>query len=159
MDTKDILIYESGDGGEISIVANDLELSETLYQQVYLALFGGNVEANTKNNILVNEERLDWWGNILFHRAESTKQFNSNTERALLEIVLNSSGRLKIIQSVNDDLKYLNDLLTFTVDVQFFDVNKIRITVLFRQKGSQEDKVLQLVYNNAKNELITEKII
>jgi len=159
MDTKDILLYESGSGGEMSIASNDLVLGENLYQQVYLALFGGNVEANTKPDILLNEERFDWWGNALFFKDKPTRQFNSNTERTLLEVVLNSSGRLRIIQAVNDDLVYLSDLLNSSVDVEFFNTNKIRIIVMFSPKTNQEDKVLQLVYDNAKNELIIEKII
>jgi len=159
MDTKDILLYESGSGGEMSIASNDLVMGENLYQQVYLALFGGNVEANTKPDILFNEERFDWWGNALFFKDKPTRQFNSNTERTLLDVVLNSSGRLRIIQAVNDDLAYLSELLNSTVDVEFFNENKIRIIVMFSPKTNQENKVLQLVYDNAKNELIIEKII
>jgi hypothetical protein len=159
MDTKDILLYESGSGGEMSIASNDLVMGENLYQQVYLALFGGNVEANTKPDILLNEERFDWWGNALFFKDKPTRQFNSNTERTLLEVVLNSSGRLRIIQAVNDDLGYLSELLNSTVDVEFFNTNKIRIIVMFSPKTNQENKVLQLVYDNAKKELIIEKII
>lgn len=37
--TKDINLHESGSGGEISIINNDLVLGEALFQQVYLALF------------------------------------------------------------------------------------------------------------------------
>jgi len=159
MDTKDILLYESGSGGEMSIASNDLVMGENLYQQVYLALFGGNIEANTKPDILLNEERFDWWGNTLFFKDKPTRQFNSNTERTLLDVVLNSSGRLRIIQAVNDDLVYLSELLNSTVDVEFFNTNKIRIIVMFSPKTNQENKVLQLVYDNAKNELIIEKII
>ncbi len=159
MDTKDILLFENGDGGEMAIISNDLVLSEQLYQQVYLALFGGNIEANTKNDVLVSEQRFDWWGNALFFDETTNRQFNSNTERMLLNVALNSSGRLKIIQAVTDDLKYLSDLLDSNVDVQFFDTNKIRIIVVFKPKGNQEDKVLQFVYDNAKNELIIEKTI
>ena len=159
MDTKDILLFESGDGGEMSIMSNDLALSETLYQQVYLALFGGNVQQNTKSDFLISEQRFDYWGNSLIWNTQQSRQFNSNTERVLNQVALNGSGRLKIIQAVVDDLEYLNDLLTATVDVQFLETNKIRITVSFVPKGNQENKVLQLVYNNAKNELIIEEII
>jgi len=159
MDTKDILLYESGSGGEMSIASNDLVMGENLYQQVYLALFGGNVEANTKPDILLNEERFDWWGNTLFFKDKPTRQFNSNTERTLLQVVLNSYGRLQLIQAIINDLTYLSELLNSTVDVEFFNTNKIRIIVMFSPKTNQENKVLQLVYDNAKNELIIEKII
>lgn len=159
MDTRDINLHESGSGGEIAIVSNDLLMSEMLYQQVYLALFGGNIESNTKNDVLRGEERFDYWANSLVWQTQPTRQFNSNTERTIQNIVLNSSGRLELLRAVNDDLQYLSNLLNFTVDVQFVDSNKVRIIVNFTAKGNQEDKVLQLVYDNAKGELIIEKII
>lgn len=159
MITKDINLHESGSGGEMAIVSNDLLIGESLYMQVYLALFGGNVEANTIGNELLSEERFDWWGNPLFFREVPTKQFNSNTERALQNVVLNSSGRLEIIQAVSTDLEYLNNLLNYTIDVSFPNLNHILISINFSQKSNLEDKVLQLLYNNAKNELIIEKII
>ena len=159
METKDILLFESGDGGEMAILNNDLELGQTLYQQVYLALFGGNLKANTRINNLVSEELFDWWGNALFFSETPVKQFNSNTERTLDSVSLNSSGRLTILQAVKDDLSYLSDLLNYSVDVELFGVNKIRIIVNFTQKTNQENKTLQLVYDNAKNELIIEKVI
>jgi hypothetical protein len=159
MNTKDILLYESGDGGEMAVLNNDLELSETLYQQVYLALFGGQLEANTRTDYLPSEERFDWWGNSLFFAETPNIQFNSNTERVLDSVALNSSGRLAIIQAVNDDISYLTELLNYTIDVEIFDTNKVRIIVRFNPKTNQEDKVLQLVYDNAKKELIIEKVI
>lgn len=159
METKDILLYESGDGGEMAILSNDLELGETLYQQVYLSLFGGNLKANTRIDNLISEELFDWWGNSLFFSENPSKQFNSKTERTLDNVALNSSGRLVILQAVKDDLSYLSELLNYNVDVELFGVNKIRIIINFTQKTNQENKTLQLVYDNAKNELIIEKVI
>lgn len=159
MDTKDITLFESGDGGEMAIIANDLSLSETLYQQVYLALFGGNIEANSKVLNLPTEEQFGYWGNNLFYKEFPAQQFNSNTERTIISVALNSEGRLKIIQAIADDLQYLSELLQFKVEVFFPDRDKMRIIVSLKEKGNQEDKILQMVYNNAKNELIIEKII
>ena len=62
-------------------------------------------------------------------------------------------------QVVNEDLSYLTILLNYDVDVQFVGTNLIRIIVNFTQKGSQENRVLQMVYDNAKGELIIEKTI
>jgi phage gp46-like protein len=159
MGTKDINLYESGTGGEISISSNDLNLGESLFQQVYLALFGGNLEAVTRGDELIGEERLDWWGNSLFLNDNPNKQFNSITEKTLQNVVLNSSGRLKIIQAVKEDLSYLSDLLDFSINVVFEEVNNIKIIINFTQKGTQENRVLELVYNNAKNEIIIERIV
>ena len=159
MNTKDINLHESGSGGEMAIVSNDLLMGEALFQQVYLALFGGNVEANTIGNELLSEERFDYWQNPLFFSETPSKQFNSNTERELQKVVLNTSGRLEIIKTVREDLEYLSNLLKYDVDVQFVGTNHIRIIINFAQKGSQENRVLQMVYDNAKGELIIEKTI
>ncbi len=159
MSTTDILLAETGDGGDFAILNNDLLLGESLYQQIYLALFGGNIEASTKASYLESEERFDYWGNSLVWNEVKTKQFNSETERTLQNVALNSSGRLKIIQSVNKDLEYLKDIVNLTVDASILSVNKLRIIIEFTQLSNQQDKVLQLVYDNAKGELIIEKTI
>ena len=44
MSTKDINIFESGSGGEMRILNSDLLMAETIYQTIYLALYGGNVD-------------------------------------------------------------------------------------------------------------------
>ena len=159
MITKDINLHESGSGGEIAIVSNDLLFGESLYTQVYLALFGGNIEASTRGDELVSEVRNDYWANPLFFADNQVRQLNSETERTITNLVLNSSGRLKLLQAVENDLSYLSSLVNYSVDVQFLDFNKVLISVKFTEKGSQEDRQLQLVWNNAKNELIINKMI
>jgi len=159
MNTTDIHLFETGSGGDFTIVNNDLLMGESLYQQIYLALFGGNIEASTKPSYLESEERFDYWGNSLIWKDVKTKQFNSETERTLGNVALNSSGRLSILQAVNNDLDYLKGVVDFTVEVGIENVSRISITVSFSEKTNQQDKVLQMVWNNSKNEVIIEKII
>lgn len=159
METTDILIYETGSGGEMDIQNNDLAFAETLYQQAYIALFGGNVESNTKTNVLFSEERFDYWANSLLWQDDTVKQFNSNTERVLNTTALNSSGRLTILRAVEQDLDYMRAIVNLSIEVELPETDKVRIIVTFTGKTNQQDKVLQLVYDNAKNEIIIEKII
>lgn len=159
MNTKDILLFESGDGGEMAIVGNDLVLVETILQQVYLALFGGNVEANTIGGEIPTQERFDYWANSLLWPNKPNKQFNSNTERTLQNTVLTSSGRITIKSAVELDLEYLKRIVNFEAEVSILSTNKVEISVSMRKKDNLEDKVLILVYDNAKNEVITNKII
>ena len=56
---KDLAIYETGNGGDLLINNNDLSSVEILIHQVYLCLFGGNVEASTRGNELKSEKRED----------------------------------------------------------------------------------------------------
>lgn len=159
MNTTDIHLFETGSGGDFAIVNNDLLMGESLYQQIYLALFGGNIEASTKPSYLESEERFDYWGNSLIWKDAKTKQFNSETERTLRNVALNSSGRLSILQAVNNDLDYLKGVVDFTVEVGIESVSRISITVSFSEKTNQQDKVLQMVWNNSKNEVIINKLI
>jgi len=159
MNTTDIHLFETGSGGDFAIVNDDLLMGESLYQQIYLALFGGNIQASTKPSYLESEERFDYWGNSLIWKDVKTKQFNSETERTLGNVALNSSGRLSILQAVNNDLDYLKGVVDFVVEIGIESVSRISITVSFSEKTNQQDKVLQMVWNNSKNEVIIEKII
>lgn len=159
MNTTDLSLFETGSGGDFAVIDNDLLMGESLYQQIYIALFGGNIEASTKSVYLDSEERFDYWGNTLIWKDEKTKQFNSETERAIQNNVLNSSGRLNILQAVNVDLEYLKTIINFEADVSILSRDNLRITVSFTEKSNQQNKALQLIYDNAKKEVIIEKII
>lgn len=159
METTDINLFETGSSGDFAIVNDDLLMGESLYQQVYLALFGGNIEANTKDVYLLSEERFDFWGNTLIWKNEKSSQFNSETERTIQNNALNSTGRLRIIQAINNDLEYLKSVLIFDADVQITGRDNLKIIVNFRSKSNQQDRVLQMIYDNAKKEIIIDKII
>lgn len=159
MNTKDINLYESGNGGEMSIVSNDLLMSESLFQQVYLALFGGNIEAVTRGDEVIGQERFDYWANTLFFQDNPVKQFNSETEKFLINMSYTTSNRLKLIELVKSDLSYVSSLVNFSVDVKFESLNRLLIIINFTEKINQEDRVLQLVYDNSKNEIIINKAI
>ena len=159
MDTSDISLYETGNGGDFAILNEDLQMGESLYRNIYLALFGGNIEASTKKDYLDFEERFDYWGNKLIWGTQKESQFNSETERLLNTISLNSAGRVAVIQSVNIDLEYLKEVVNFTVDVKILSVSRIAIIIDLKEKSNQEDKVLQLIFDNIKKEVIIDKII
>lgn len=159
MNTTDILLYETGSGGDFAIVNNDLLMGESLYQQIMLALFGGNIEASTKQFYLETEDRFDYWGNQLIWKDVKTKQFNSETERTIRTIALNSSGRLTLIQAIEQDLSYMKSVADISVDVEILGIYKTRIVINFTEKTNQQDKLLQLVYDNAKGEVIIEETI
>lgn len=159
MSTKDLGIFENGSGGEITIQNNDLLLSDQLYMQAYLACFGGNVEANTKGNEQPGQLRNDWWGNSYLFGTTPSKQFNSETERALRENPLTSQGRVNIIRAVQNDLKYLSSIATVVVDASVLSSSKIMITISLTEPTNNQTTLLQVIWDNAKNELITEHTI
>lgn len=159
MATKDINLFESGDGGEIAILDGDVVLTEQLYQQVYLALFGGNVEASTEPNTPVTEQRNDWWGNSLIFTETPEKQFNSITEKTLRTTTLNSTGRITILRAIEYDLQYLKNVANVTVNVVILGTYKIKIDVTLSRPQNQQDVVMQILWDGAKDELIVNRVI
>lgn len=146
MAAKDIHIYESGNGGEMEIVNGDLLLTDTIYQAIYLALFGGNTEENS-----------EWWGNELFYPNEESKWLISETERVLNNTPLNSQGRETIETAVKTDLEFLKEIINIEVNVSIKSENAVKIEILIRDFDS--DVNLEIIWNNLKNELVIDKII
>lgn len=158
-DTKDLHLFESGSGGELSLLNNDLELSESLFQVIYISLFGGNLEASTKGNEVDGQERFDYWGNQLLFSEQPQKQFNSETERVLNTTVLNSSGRILIQQAVETDLNFLNQIAQTQIEVSILDENQLQILIRMQALSNQQTTTLTFVYNNASNEIINQRTI
>ena len=156
---KDILLYETGDGGDLLISNNDMTLVDILFQQAYILMFGGNYEENTTGSEIESQERNDWWGNSLFFNENPSKQFNSNTERVLDNVVLNTSGRLDIKRAVEFDLKSLKKLANFDINVIILSTNKIAIEIKLIKPNNLEDKTLQFIWNNATKEIIIDRTI
>jgi phage gp46-like protein len=150
---QDILIYESGDGGEFSLLNNDLETVGSITNNVYLALFGGNIEQNTDTSIIDGEVRNDWWGNNILDIP-----FNSNFERTLLNVAVTSAGIRQIEEAALSDLAFLSDLAQVSVEVNIDSVDKISLIVSLQQPDSQEKRI-KFVWNQLKNEVIQEVII
>jgi hypothetical protein len=159
MSTKDINLFESGSGGEMRILNSDLLLSETIYQTIYLALYGGNVEQNTTSEENSSEENFDYWGNQLFYSNDPDKWFNSQTERTLSTVALNGEGIKLIEDAVNADLQFLNNVVNFTVEVNIAANNKAEIIIAISEFQNQADRQLKMVWENSRNELVIQEII
>lgn len=128
----DLAILETYDGGDIQIKGNDLEMVYGIENQLYLAMFGGNVEQlpNIKNP----EQSLNYWGNDLLLFADTSQQFNSFTEIAFDKIPLTSSGRVQLENAIKRDLEYLKKLnVIFTVSVTIVSTDRIDIIIKITQ--------------------------
>jgi hypothetical protein len=123
----DILLYESGNGGEISLKNGDIQMTDSISNQPYLAHFGGNVEASTTGEEIVGEDRSDWWGNTFFENDQAS-QMNSELERALNNTALNSAGRLSITQSAKTDLEFLKEIADIDCEASITGIDKISIS-------------------------------
>lgn len=126
----DLAIVETGSGGDLQIEGNDLAKVYGIENQPYLAMFGGNIEADTVSNQVL-EQSLDYWGNSLLIPNNESAQFNSKLERALLTTPLTSAGRIKLINLVTQDLLFIRNSLGNTLDisVSIESDNRVQITL------------------------------
>ena len=157
--TKDILLYESGSGGEMSVITGDLSFTERIWYKVYISLFGGNTEASTKGNESFGQERSDWWGNSLFFPDNPSKQFNSETEKTIKSVALNSSGRLAILDAVKNDLKLFKNISQSDINIVILSSNSVEIQVKISEPLNNSNALLKMIWSNASNDVITQVLI
>lgn len=120
----DIEFIETGDGGDFKYDENGyLNPVYGLKNQVYLALFGG---------------QEDWWGNDLM---KPENQFLSTFEKTINEVVLNSSGISKLVNSAKEDLKYLEAYAEIEVEGSIPDYNRFKLVVYLTEPGKQTEKL------------------
>ena len=139
---KDILITEEGSGGEFSIVNSDLELTNSLRNQVYLAFFGGNIKDD------VGEQNNDYWLNDFL---EEENRYISTFERTILEVPLTSSGLQKIKSAADQDLKYLKQYAEIKIDISIESKDLLYLYIEIKAPNNVSEKV-RLIWNNTKKE-------
>lgn len=155
----DIALISTGNGGDFILSGNDIEATSELYNQVYLALFGGNVEGSTKRVYAVGEQRPDWWANSLLFENNDVEQFNSLTERELKNVSLTSAGRVQIEQAVKIDLAFISELGQTEVSVSLLENNQLSIDVKLLEPSGEKSQALTFIWDAARNELIQTQII
>lgn len=129
----DLAVIETGNGGDLKLRGNDLAVSNSVMNQVYLGLFGGNIE-NPKQN-----ENTDWWANELLMKANPSIQFNTNIERIINTTTLNSSGRVTIENAIKKALQFLVDEgYTITVSVSIVSTDRIDTIIKTDIEGDKE---------------------
>lgn len=156
---NDIVIYETGSGGDLQLLGNDIASTSGLFNMVYMAWFGGNPEASTTGNELESELRDDWFGNALLFENEKQVQFNSLLEKTLNETALDSSGRITIEEAAKKDLEFMKDIADVSVSVSILSDDRVSITARLKEPENIEVKEFQLIWDNLKNEVIIEKTI
>lgn len=149
---SDVRLIENGSGGDFVLIGNDLETIGGFQNMVYLSLFGGNVEAST-GDVVESEQRFDWWGNSVLFPNDPSIQFNSETERVLNEVALNSSGRLKIEQAVKSDLAHMQSFANIDVSVSITGENRIEIYIRIQQPDNQQLNEIVYIWDAAQSEL------
>jgi phage gp46-like protein len=130
----DVLLRQSDNGGEITIVGGLLAMSEGLETAAYLSIFGGNEDDPGQA-----DTSLQWWGNLL--DSEPERAYRSETQ-ALLAGGLPAipANLLRYEQAAARDLKWMLDTGTaqsVAVDATIPGVGKILIGVVIITAAGQ----------------------
>lgn len=141
MGTLDIKLYETGNGGDIRIVGNDIEGVQGFDNMPYMGLFGGNV--TDKGDSV--EQNLDWWGNSLY--SLQTEKAFSIAERRLQEVSLTSEGRQFIENAVSSDMGFLTAFANVSVSVRVVSDDVVNIGVNVAQPSLLQDKLYQFIWD------------
>jgi ethanolamine utilization cobalamin adenosyltransferase len=157
----DISIFETGSGGDVVLNQNGVETTEGLFNLVYLAIFGGNVQPeNAVEDQSGLQFRKDWWGNQLVFNDRPQIQYTSNTERILTEVVLNSSGRATIASAIRDDLKAIEDIVQVdAVDVRITGTDKCEFRIRILEPDNLQPREFVFIWEAGRLEVITEATI
>jgi hypothetical protein len=142
----DLAVLETGNGGDLQLKGNDLAMVFGYENNVYLALFGGNVEQVTPPNRVPGTEDFSWWGNRLLMPSNQSNQFNSITERTLKTTPLTSAGRLIIENAVKKDLEFMAAFAKVKVDVVIVATDVVNINIETRQLDGQPSITI-ITYN------------
>ncbi len=136
----DLLLIETLNGGDLYKKGNDLLLIPGWQNMPYLAMFGGNVEAITKERVQ-GEEDFSWWGNNLLMQGDASIQFNSLTEKALKETPLTSAGRVIIQKAVERDLDFMKAFAVIKVEILITGPNRVQININVLQPAGKGKKI------------------
>lgn len=150
-------IYEDGSGGQIYSLNNDIARTDGLATLAYLEMFSGNVKASTVKENNIGELRKDWWGND--SNGNANEWINSETERTLQNVELSSSSISRIRQSVEKDLKTLEQYGEIEVEVTLPGINKVQIKVTINEPSQKESNTLILIWDASKKEIIQNIIL
>ena len=115
----DIQLIETGNGGDLFVKGKDYNIIFGFENMIYMALFGGNVAEDTPQKRPEAQQAYDYWGNNLFTPNDLSRQFNSQTERTLMQVAITSFGRLQIEEAIKKDLEIMSAYATVTVEVTY----------------------------------------
>ena len=149
---SDLKLIETFDGGDLVLNGNDLQVIDGFQNMIYLALFGGNIEQSTKE-FDEDEERFDYWANDLLMLDSPDIQYNSETEKTLNEVALNSRGRLLIEQSVKKDLEFMQDFGNIEVNVSIIQSDRVKINVIIKEPNELNSNEFNYIWGATENEL------
>lgn len=133
----DVRLFQTNDGGDMSVTGGIVAMDGGLETAVYLSLFGGN-ENDSGGDGAVST----WWGNL--SEIDTVRQYRSETQNLLRSIPATSFNLRRIEDAAARDLAWLiseGAASSVSVFASVQGLNTIRITVTIEALGETSEFV------------------
>lgn len=156
----DFSITVTPSGGDWYVEGSDIALTGAIWNQILMALMGGNVESSTPGEGAPGgTKRTDFWGNS-FLAGDPDSQFNSEYERAVTTLAITTGNLQKINDAAAKDLKYLEDLgiaVIESVDTVLVSNDKVQTDIVVQEPGEDQPQAYAVIWDATESELIFEE--
>lgn len=133
MQQGDVKLFQTLDGGDITVAAGIVDMSGGLETAAYLSLFGGNEEDSGSDS-----NPLTWWGNL--DELDTADQFRSETQFLLDGLPATPNNLLRIEDAASRDLKWFLDkrvASSITVIASIPTSNQIKLIINIEAEGEE----------------------
>lgn len=152
--TGDVLLIEDGNGGDLILNGNDIQLTNGFQNMPYLALFGGNVGFPTVEQTSQGQN-FDFWGNYFLNPDNKSIWYNSLTEQLLAVTALSPLTRIQIEENVKKDLEFMGKFAEISVSVSLVLVDRIRISITILEPDNVTSNEFVYIWDATESELST----
>jgi len=108
----DVLIFQTVNGGEITISNGAPKLTEGLETAAYLSLFGGNEQDSGQTA----DDAKQWWGNL--SEPDPANRYRSATQYLLATLPLIPANLQRIEEAAETDLAWMVDSIVSDLAVR-----------------------------------------
>lgn len=129
----DVNLFQTNDGGEITVTDGVVDMVGGLGVAAYLSLFGGN---ETDDGRAENPD--NWWANI--DETEPSRKYRSETQNLLRGLPASSNNLKRVEDAARRDLAWFlteNIASSITVSASIPELNRVKIVVDIEAVGME----------------------
>jgi len=138
-----IKLVSDGRYGGIDIVNGKIATDQTFHTIIFIALFGGNIEAvSTTYKNPKGVDSNDYFGN-LYQLERGLVPFNSRFEKILLDVPIMSGSIQKYESAILEDLQFMIDkkmVKEVIPSVSIINASQISVEILVTKPDNSEEK-------------------
>lgn len=141
----DVRMLDTADGGEMSVKNGDVEMSNGLFEAVYLSVLGGNEQDSGRD-----ADANNWWGNL--GEPVAARRYRSETQYLLRRMPAIPANLARLREAAERDLAWLTEsgLATLvSARVTMPALNRVKIEVNIVIDGANNPFVLTTAWGVA----------